>query len=416
MIAWTFLLESISSSKGSTHFVVGPAFHVFVTQHDFRKGGQMMEASNSHHGPFRQRVPSLFLAFVFWTAIGLVFALSRTGTGQGAWSVVMPALIEWWTWGILSPLIIAVDRKLPFYGERSLVHLLMHLVLGPLWILVFTFSSESICWGLGLQQWGHLFANFRQGMFWTMLIYLLIVGVSEADLFRQRHLSSELRMQRLGKNLSDAKLQALRMQLDPHFLFNALNTISAEVAGDPRLARKMIEHLGDLLRSSLELRDRPEVTLDDEMNLLGHFIAIQKARLGNDLRVILKIPIGLRSHLVPSLLLQPLVENAIRHGITPRVGGGTVTVEARTLNGHLMLSVSDDGVGLPHEWWLADKVGLGLAHTRERITGLYPNTKAELSISPREGGGTVVVVLLPIRENQDEVGPRESTRHTHFDR
>jgi two-component system LytT family sensor kinase len=322
---------------------------------------------------------------------------------------VLSALIEWWTWGVLTPLIIAVDRKLPFYGERSLVHLLMHLVLGPLWILIFTFSSESICWSLGLQQWGHLFANFRQGMFWTMLIYLLIVGVSEADLFRQRHLSAELRMQRLGKNLSDAKLQALRMQLDPHFLFNALNTISAEVTGDPRLARKMIEHLGDLLRSSLELRDRPEVKLADEIDLLNHFIAIQKVRFGDDLRISINVPIEVRSQLVPSLLLQPLVENAIRHGITPRVGGGTVTIEAVRLDDHLRLSVSDDGVGLSPGWSLADQVGLGLALTTERIAGLYPDTKARLSIGPREGGGTEVVVLLPIRENQDEVGLREST-------
>src|ERR1700712_1585528 len=102
----------------------------------------MKEANASQHGLIRKRLRSISLAFLFWTAIGLVFALSRTGTGQSAWGVVLPALIEWWTWGVLTPLIIALDRRLPFYGERSLKHLLMHLVLGPLWILVFTFSSE----------------------------------------------------------------------------------------------------------------------------------------------------------------------------------------------------------------------------------------------------------------------------------
>ena len=337
----------------------------------------------------------MFVAFLFWTAIGLVFALSRTGTGQGAWGVVLPALTEWWTWGALTPLIIALDRRLPFYGKRSWMHLLMHLVLGPLWILVFTFSSESICWTLGLQQWGHLFANFRQGLFWTMLIYLLIIGISEADLFRQRHLAAELRMERLGKNLSHARLQTLRMQLDPHFLFNALNTISAEVTSDPKLARAMIEHLGDLLRSSLELRDRQEVTLGEEMDLLSHFIAIQKVRFKDDLRIVIDIPSELRSHLVPSLLLQPLVENAIRHGISPRAGGGTVLIEAKRRDGHFLLSVSDDGVGLSAGWSREDQVGLGLALTSQRIVGLYPGTEANVSISPREGGGTEVVVLLP---------------------
>ena len=99
-----------------------------------------------------------------------------------------------------------------------------------------------------------------------MLIYLLIVGVSEADLFRQKHLSAEVHIERLGKRLADARLNALRMQLHPHFLFNALNTISAEVTTDPRLARDMIEHLGSLLRASLEMRDLQEVTLGEELD------------------------------------------------------------------------------------------------------------------------------------------------------
>ena len=365
----------------------------------------MRSAPASQHDPLwgklRPTRPML-LAFLFWTAVGLIFALSRTGTGQGAWGVLIPALIEWWTWGLLTPLIIALDRRLPFYGERSWMHLLMHLVLGPLWILVFTFGSESICWALGLQQWGHLFANFRQGMFWTMLIYLLIIGVSEADLFRQKQLAAELHMERLGKSLSDARLQTLRMQLDPHFLFNALNTISAEVTSDPKLARRMIGHLGDLLRSSLELRDRQEVTLGEEMDLLDHFISLQKARFGDDLRVVINIPTELRLNLVPSLLLQPLVENAIRHGLTPRVGGGTVMIEARQSNGLLLLSVSDDGVGLPPGWSCEEQAGLGLDLTSQRIAGLYPHARANLIVSPRQGGGTEVVMLLPIREGHTE--------------
>ena len=146
----------------------------------------MQASTSSARSRFQQRLRSVFLRFLFWTAIGLILALSRSGTGQGAWGTVLPALIEWWTWGLLTPMIIWIDRRLPFYGKQPLFHLLLHFGLGPLWILVFSFSSESICWGLGLQQWGHLFSNYKQGMFWTMLIYFLIVGISEADVFRQK--------------------------------------------------------------------------------------------------------------------------------------------------------------------------------------------------------------------------------------
>jgi LytS/YehU family sensor histidine kinase len=139
------------------------------------------------------------------------------------------------------------------------------------------------------------------------------------------------------------------------------------------------------------------------MDLLSHFLAIQKVRFGDDLRVVIDIPNELRSKLVPSLLLQPLVENAIRHGITPRAGGGTVLISARRRDGHFLLSVSDDGVGLPPGWSREDQVGLGLALTSQRIAGLYPDTKSNMKIGPREGGGTEVVVQLPTVGEQNEV-------------
>lgn len=336
---------------------------------------------------------------LFWTTIGGVFALSRLGSGRNTWSVVLPALIQWWMWGLLAPLIVALNRRLPFHGSFSIVHLLTHLFLGPIWVLLYSVISESICYALGLQQWGNLFATYRQGLFWTMLIYLLIVGVSEADHFRKRQMLAEVRAERLSKNLSEARLLTLRMQLDPHFLFNALNTISAEVSGDPKLARRMIEHLGDLLRASLESRERQEVTLGEEMDLLSHYIALQKARFGESLQVVLAVPAALRSRLVPALVLQPLVENAIRHGISPRAGGGTVTIEAKVVADDLLLTVMDDGVGLPHGWTRKSKAGLGLTLTSERIAALYPDTQARLTIGPLEPSGTTVEMLLPYSDD-----------------
>src|SRR5581483_1777731 len=152
---------------------------------------------------------------------------------------------------------------------------------------------------------------------------------------------------------AEARLNALRMQLDPHFLFNALNTISSHVERDPKLTRRMIEHLGDLLRLSLESRDKQEVPLVEELAFLDHYLAIQKIRFGNQLQVKMQIAPEVRLAAVPALVVQPLVENAIRHGISRRAAGGTVTVQATSEKGRLEIRVLDDGVGLPQDWSMA---------------------------------------------------------------
>jgi len=187
------------------------------------------------------------------------------------------------------------------------------------------------------------------------------------------------------------------MQLDPHFLFNALNTVSSQVERNPRLARSMIEHLGDLLRLSLDARDRQEIVLAEELAFLDHYVAIQKIRFAESLRIEMQIAPDVKYALVPCLILQPLVENAIRHGISRRASGGTVTVIAQRRACQLEVRVADDGVGLPGGWTLETSSGLGLSVTRERILGLYPDGNSSFSIRPRSGGGTEIEILLPLR-------------------
>ena len=184
------------------------------------------------------------------------------------------------------------------------------------------------------------------------------------------------------------------MQLDPHFLFNALNTISSLVVSQPKLARGMIEQLGDLLRLSLESGRQQQVRLSKELEFLGHYLAIQKTRFGDSLHVVVDVPVSAHDILVPSLILQPLVENAVRHGLSSRPGGGTVWIRAAIDNVTLCIIVEDDGVGLGDEW-ADDRVGLGLGVTRERIAILHPGQDAGLQIGPREDGGTRVRVLIP---------------------
>src|SRR5713101_6096465 len=152
-----------------------------------------------------------------------------------------------------------------------------------------------------------------RGMFlWNWLIYWMILGAWQACRYYDHYITGELRLERLEKNFSEARLNALRMQLDPHFLFNALNTISSQVERDPKLAREMIEHLGDLLRLSLESKDKQEVPLAEEMSFLDHYLIIQKIRFGEQLNIERYIEPEVKYASVPCLFIQPLVENAIR--------------------------------------------------------------------------------------------------------
>lgn len=348
------------------------------------------------------------LAILFWTALGVVFALPNIASGRDWRNTVLLSIASWWAWGLLTPLIVAVDQRLPFTSRQMGWRIAAHLLLSPIFTTLYIYLAPAMMAAMGGLGWSRfislmnpqLLTSSLRGMFlWSVLVYCLIVGVWQAHLYFQRYLSSELRMERLEHSFSEARLNALRMQLDPHFLFNALNTISSQVERDPRLARQMIEHLGDLLRLSLENKDRHEVLLMEELAFLEPYLAIQRIRFGDRLRITMEIEPEVKYSSVPCLVLQPLVENAIRHGLAQRVSGGTVTVSAHRLDDQLEIRVSDDGAGLPPTWTLQQSAGLGLSVTRERILGLHPNGASRFSVHRRKGGGTVAVILLPLRLN-----------------
>ncbi len=204
------------------------------------------------------------LAALAWTAAGLVFALPALATPGGKMPL-LPSLAQWWSWGLVAPFILALDRRLPFSGRqlpwRIAAHLIPSLVITAAYIYIFG-SALAL---LGLQPWSvvpTILMTALRGMFlWSWLVYWLILGAWQVYQYNERYLASELRVERLERSFSQARLNALRMQLDPHFLFNALNTISSQLERDPRLARGMIEHLGDLLRLSIESKGRQEVPL-----------------------------------------------------------------------------------------------------------------------------------------------------------
>ena len=351
----------------------------------------------------KRRPAHIALAAVAWTGLGCVFALPDLSAGKNWHYALLLSLTLWWSWGLITPLILWVDQKIQVSSKQLtrqvLAHVLPSLVLTSLYVYVLHALRAAV----GIVAWdgfpgiGILLEALRGLFLWNWLNYWLIFGVWQAYRYYDHYVASELRLERLEKNFSEARLNALRMQLDPHFLFNALNTISSQLERDPKLARGMIEHLGDLLRLSLESKDRQEVPLAEEMAFLEHYVAIQKIRFGHHLRIEMQIAPEVKSVSVPCLFVQPLVENAIRHGISRRASGGTVIVSARQVGNRLEICVLDDGVGLPEGWTLESSSGVGLSVTRQRLEGLYPNGETRLAVNRRASGGTEVEISLPLR-------------------
>lgn len=348
----------------------------------------------------------LVISIIFWTAIAVIFALPQLGQNRNMDKVLTSALAQWWSWGILVPGILALDQLLPFPAQRILPRLITHLVLGPFVTIVYCYVEAVLKALLGVGAWSRLFGTglvteALREIFWTMLVYCLIVGVWEAYLYHQRYVSAELQMERLQRNFSEARLNALRMQLDPHFLFNALNTVSSQVEREPKLARRMIEHLGDLLRLSLSSQGIQEISLAEELAFLDHYLAIQKIRFGDALKIEMRIAPDVKDALVPSLFIQPLVENAIRHGISKRARGGSIALIAQRVERRLLIQVLDDGVGLPSGWSFDHHKGVGLSVTRERFEGMYPGNTSQFDVRRRSEGGTEVSISFPLHKRKD---------------
>ena len=346
------------------------------------------------------------LGAVVCTGAGILFALPVFGTDH--WHEELRIyLAQFWAWGLLTPAIVLLDRRLPYAGDALGKRLAAHILASLFFTEIYFYLFTTIRALFGVTPWSSLrlsqilSPSVIGWQLWCWLIYWVILGGIQAYHYYQRYMNSELRLERLEHSFSEARLNALRMQLDPHFLFNALNTISSHVERDPKLTRRMIEHLGDLLRMSLESKDRQEVPLAEELAFLGHYLEIQKIRFGDQLRVVMDVAPEVKYATVPSMCIQPLVENAIRHGISRRASGGTLVVRAKPVGERLEICVMDDGVGLPLGWTLEGSEGLGLSITRQRIAGLHPNGTSSFAVRNRAEGGTKVEVSLPLRRGEE---------------
>jgi len=347
---------------------------------------------------WRAKLMPAILIFLMWTVVGVFIAVPDMVDGF-RWTETFSKFVEAWTWALLTPAILLVDRRLTLAYQSIVRVAAIHLVLSIPFSLVHAYLAGLILYPIPSIYWNPIrnteFAIYFYLGGWGTYCY--IIGALQAFKYYNRYMNSQIELARVEKRLVESHLNALRLQLEPHFLFNTLNAISSELAASPELARDMIEDLGALLRRSLECQGSTEITLAQELALLDHYIAIQKLRFGERIDIRIKVGSTALSAMVPSMFLQPLVENAVRHGLEGRMSGGEITVSARHIGDQLYIKVLDDGVGLPTHWRMETSEGLGIRVTRERFQALYAEPEGhDFTISRRRGGGTEVAIRIPL--------------------
>jgi signal transduction histidine kinase len=308
-------------------------------------------------------------------------------------------LVYWYIPALLAPLIMAFALRHPFDRMRWPRQLALHVTAALSYSIVHTTIMMAVRALLLMGQplppdfpgWRNyaLLAYLTQ-LDWLLMTYLFLIGLAYALAYRRESEARALNTSQLETRLVEAQLQALQRQLHPHFLFNTLNTVSGLIRTDPDAADTMIDRLGDLLRMTLHKSGIQEVSLKEELDVLGKYVEIERTRFGNRLTVDLRVQPETLDAQVPSLVLQPLVENAIRHGIAPNARPGWIAVRAERDNGDLLLQVLDNGDGLPPDRLMAMNRGVGLDNTRARLEHLYRD-RFEFTFSNVERGFCVTI-------------------------
>jgi two-component system, LytTR family, sensor kinase len=344
------------------------------------------------------------LVFAAWTALAVFFAVSSSLTYMSTYQpprwglTLVMALTEWYAWAALTPLVVWLAERFPLRAGRIGRAVAVH---GPGGLVV---AAVKIGLTRGLR---HLLVGFNSYFLISNLathyvIYWAIVGAVHALAYYRAGREGELRASQLEARLAQARLQLLQMQLHPHFLFNTLNAVSELIHEEPARADRMIASLSELLRETLDAGSPEQVALERELELLDRYLDIQRARFGDRLDVRIDVGGAARRALVPNLILQPLVENSIRHGLSRRVAAGRIDIRGARVGDSLILEVQDDGLGLEG----AAREGVGLGNTRARLQELYGDAH-RVEIRDADGGGALVRLAIPWLETT--AGRREST-------
>jgi two-component system LytT family sensor kinase len=326
------------------------------------------------------------------------------------WVKFVGSLSESLLWGLVSPLILWYCWRWPLSGGRWRTSLPLHLLGGLFVPATFIVPQGLVTYLLSrVLAEPDLYQPLSMGLLFRMLVgnifaYIDIVAVGHALHYARDSRAKSLRASRLEARLAEAQLQVLRMQLHPHFLFNTLHTISALMHRDLKAADRMLALLGDLLRDSFDRIGAQEVSLKQELGFLDRYLEIEKTRFQDRLRVVTRIDPEALDAEVPNLILQPLVENALRHGIGRRREAGLIELVARRENGRLHLLVRDDGPGLPSEAEMSRRGGVGLSNTQARLQQLYGSTH-RFDLQNRPEGGLEVALSFPFRVQGSKARP-----------
>jgi hypothetical protein len=344
--------------------------------------------------------------FGAWTAAGL-YATAESHyrtllSGKPIrWGEALYYELSYVWWGALfTPAILWLSRRYPLERRNWARHAAMH-VLGMSLFAI----TMMLCWTLitgapaGFAVYGdltfkRLLRSVSAGFDYGVAMYWLVVLVYHALVYHGRYQKSRVEAAELEAQLANAQVQALRMQLHPHFLFNTLNSISALVQEDPEAAETMIARVSELLRMSLDSSLAQEIPLSRELEFLNLYLDLERTRYEDRLTVDFDVDAEAREAMVPNMILQPIVEHAIRHGISHRPAGGRISISAKRRAGDLLLRVEDNGAGQPLHGWSGFSEGVGLRTTRGRLEKMYGNRQG-LELEPLAAGGVAVRIALP---------------------
>ena len=380
--------------------------------------------------PFRLRWRPWMLGAAVWIAPAIFATVStiaqhrlRNEPLPNAADLLFSGL-DWLIYGIVSPFIFAVCNRWPVVRPLVRQRVTLHAGFAVLTAIIWAVSGKFMQLGLNYLFRRDELRKFLADMgdavlrnatmdivnwiFVTLpfgvIVYTCVAVLAHAFRYSSEMKERELQLARVSEQLAGARFAALEAQINPHFLFNTLNTIAVRARdGDNRGTVRMVEQLSDLLRRTLTRHRSSEVTLEEELDMIREYVAIEEARFPDRLTVGIHVDRALRQAALPGFALQHLVENAIRHGIARRPGAGTVQVHARRDSETLELSVVDDGAGIPST---PPMPGHGIENTRERLRALYGD-RASLTVAPNATGGTTATLRVPFRELAMEAGLAE---------
>ena len=353
-----------------------------------------------------------------WTIVGLLFtvqqiAVAKVHGGHVSWVFVgVIELVYWNVWAAFTPLVIALAKRFPLTGPRFVSQIAIHTIASFLMAPLASVTEYVLSRGLlgflfritdpGAPRPLPTFTGSVVSMSLTGVItYWLVLGLYQSIHFYQAAMERQTRAAQLETQLSHAELENLKSQLHPHFLFNSLHTIGILMQENVDAASHLLVCLGDLLRTALERREN-EITLQSELEFVGKYLEIEQTRFHDRLKVHMDVPTDLLGVYVPSLALQPLVENAIKHGISVDSAAGRLEIAAQLNNGRVCLCVRDDGPGPAPGSRL--RFGVGLTNVQSRLKQLYGD-ESSLELTGGDGRGCEAIITIPLRSSHEDTSP-----------